>query len=145
MMKKTLTFLFLGLVLISYSQNEGAFFYFNNNGGIYFDQCTGNETPLFDGQSSSANLDSNNSSISDKFGNLLFYSDGLTVFGNDHVALPNGGGLSGNGNSLILPKPGNENLYYIFTVDLSSTSSNGMEYSVIDRTLNNQNGDIIAS
>lgn len=145
MMKKTLTFLFLGLVLISYSQNEGAFFYFNNNGGIYFDQCTGNETPLFDGQTSSANLDSNNSSISDKFGNLLFYSDGLTVFGNDHVALPNGGGLSGNGNSLILPKPGNENLYYIFTVDLSSTSSNGMEYSVIDRTLNNQNGDIIAS
>ncbi len=83
-------------------------------------------------------------SVSNPAGQLLFYSDGITVWGANNVAMPNGTGLLGSISSsqsaLIVPHPGNINIYYLFT----TSDMNGPRYSVIDMTLNGGFGDIIS-
>ena len=73
-------------------------------------------------------------------GQLLFYTDGITVYNRNHVTMTNGTGLMGNfsstQSSIIVPHPGQSNLYYIFTVD-DVGGANGMRYSVVDM---NQSG-----
>jgi hypothetical protein len=66
------------------------------------------------------------SSISDKNGALLFYTNGQTVWNKNHEIMDNGSNLSGDPNntqsSIIIPKPNDENTYYIFgTRETSST------------------------
>ena len=82
------------------------------------------------------------STISDQAGNLLFYSNGLKVWNKLHEIMPNGDSIDGNyvtnQNSIIIPKPANESIYYLFTIDTS-----GFKYSIIDISLNNGFGDVI--
>ena len=77
--------------------------------------------------------------ISDKDGNLLFYTDGMTVWNKNHSIMQNGTGLMGAPSSsqsgIIVPKPGSNNLYYIFTVPFE-TDPGGLRYSIVDMTLN---------
>lgn len=88
--------------------------------------------------------------ISDKNGNLLFYSDGFSVWNKNHVLMPNGKSLiSATGSplsqeSLIVPKPGSETIYYLFTVNpYNGQASSGLYYSIIDLSLNNGLGDVV--
>lgn len=78
------------------------------------------------------------SSISDTRGNLLFYSDGITVWNANNAVMLNGTGLQGDKSStqsaLIVPNPDNEDLYYIFTVD-DRGGAGGLRYSEVDITL----------
>ncbi|MCF6295552.1 MAG: T9SS type B sorting domain-containing protein, partial [Flavobacteriaceae bacterium] len=87
------------------------------------------------------------STISDANGNLLFYSDGTTVWNRNHQVMPNGNGLFGDSSStqsaLVVPKPDDPNIYYIFTVDNFVDGNNfGLNYSVIDMTLDGGLGDV---
>jgi gliding motility-associated-like protein len=87
------------------------------------------------------------STISDGNGNLLFYTNGQTVWNKNHTIMSNGTGLSGGASSmetLILPKPGSTTLYYIFTVD-EVGGSGGLRYSLVDMTLAGGNGGVVAS
>lgn len=83
--------------------------------------------------------------ISDVEGNLLFYTDGVTVWNRLHQPMPNGTGLWGQfystQSALIVPKPGNPALYYIFTTDNQADYPNYrpelhncacLAYSVVD-------------
>lgn len=101
-------------------------------------------------------LDTNNviysyeacSVISDTSGNLLFYTNGDTVWDRTHNIMPNGTGLMGCNSSsqgaLIVPKPNDNNIYYIFTTDCSENSgNNGLRYSIVDISLNGGIGDIV--
>ena len=85
------------------------------------------------------------SSICDINGNLLFYTDGNTVWDRRHKVMPNGTGLFANPSStqsaVIVPKPGSSTLYYIFTTDWYS-GANGLCYSIVDMTLNSGWGNI---
>lgn len=90
--------------------------------------------------------------MSDTAGNLLFYTDGDTVWDRRHIMMPNGYGLLGKcldiGNSsaqvLIVPYPGKNNLYYIFTTDCAENFGvAGLNYSIIDMNMNNGFGDVI--
>lgn len=57
-----------------------------------------------------------NASISDDFGNLLFYTDGNTVWNKNNGVMPLGTNISYNPLAiLILPNLGNPNQYFIFT------------------------------
>lgn len=75
------------------------------------------------------------SSMSTPTGGLLFYSNGQTVWGNNHLALSNGTGLSGDASakrsSIIVPKPpvipGDPTEYYIFY----TTAAHNLMYAVI--------------
>lgn len=85
--------------------------------------------------------------ISDKNGNLLFYSDGVTVWNKNHEQISYGGALKGNNSSarsaIIIPKPHSNRYYYCFTIDaFERTPRNGLRYSIIDVLGDNRNGAI---
>ncbi|GGK12001.1 hypothetical protein GCM10007962_02800 [Yeosuana aromativorans] len=96
------------------SQNETNNWYFGNEAGLSFNN--GRQTVLTDGK---MNTVAGCSSISDRFGNLLFYTNGKDVWNKDHVLMENGSNLAGDPNntqsSIIIPKPNDDNVYYIFT------------------------------
>jgi|GEM_PF-3179883 len=88
--------------------------------------------------------------ISDNNGDLLFYTDGMQVWDKNHNRMPNGWGLYGHSSSsqsgVIVPYPGNSNMFYIFTVDAiweSKDYNKGFRYSIVDLTKNNGFGDVV--
>ncbi|MFD1292558.1 T9SS type B sorting domain-containing protein [Lutibacter holmesii] len=145
-MNKLLILLLFLLPTLSFSQKEAAIWYFGQYAGLDFN--SGVPVVLTDGQ-----IDTYEgcATICDFTGNLLFYTDGVTVWAKNHSIMPNGTRLLGNTSStqsaIIIPRPNNPNIYYIFTVDDNPTglSSNGINYSTIDLTLNGGLGDVIAS
>ena len=76
---------------------------------------------------------------SDNSGNLLFYTSGTTVYNQAHSTMSNGTGLNGSGtpcqSSLILKQPGNNNNYFIFTVQDVNSPIQGAYYSIVDMNL----------
>ena len=80
--------------------------------------------------------------MSDKNGNLLMYTDGTSVYDKTHSQMPNGFGLQGDYTStqsaLIVPAPGSNSLYYIFTTAYFKDAF----YNIVDMTLNNGKGDV---
>ena len=109
----------------SFSQSEASHWYFGNGAGLIFDSNAGSVAST-NAASSTINTSEGCSSISDFNGNLLFYTDGRNVWDKNHNVMPNanyslGTGLMGDPSStssgLIIPRPGNINQYYVFTVD----------------------------
>lgn len=137
MKKIVLLFICIFTNLYSYSQNEAANWYFGYGGGIKFNQLANTVAPVNDGQ-----LFTNEgcASISDDTGSLLFYTDGTSIWNKNHVLMQNGFGLLGDSSStqsaIIVPKPNDPNIYYVFTVDNALDGLNfGLNYSEIDMTL----------
>lgn len=138
-MKKILSLVLLVTSFGLYAQQEASNWYFGENAGIRFDAAAGTVTALTDGQ---LNTREGCSSISDANGNLLFYSDGTTVYNRNHSVMLNGNGLLGNPSStqsaIIVAKPNDPTIYYIFTVDTNFPASqpdDGLNYSEVDMTL----------
>lgn len=158
-MKYSVLFIYILLffTIPSYSQKEAANWYFGVKAGLDFN--SGSPVTLTNGQLNTAE---GCTTISDKNGNLLFYTDGSIVYDKSHQTMPNGYGLLGHNSStqsaIIVPKPNNPNLYYIFTVDQplpanvddnplnnEDPPNNGLNYSLVDLRLNNGLGDISIS
>lgn len=117
--------------------------YFGNRAGIDFSSgiaVADTNSKFYGGEGAAA--------ISDTSGNLLFYTNGITVWNSNHDTMPNGTGLLGGASStqaaLIVPNPGNKEQYYIFTSD-NYPPNNGYRYSIVDMTLDSGYGDIITS
>ena len=152
--KSLLVFAILLLATPSFSQKEAANWYFGDRAGLDFN--SGSPVALTNGQ---LNTPEGCATISDKNGNLLFYTDGSYVYDKSHQIMPNGSGLLGHRSStqsaIIVPKPNNPYIYYIFTVDQPLAANvddnplndedppnNGLNYSQVDMRLNNGLGDI---
>jgi hypothetical protein len=141
---------FIVFVLIIFSQNvsgqkESNYWYFGQGAGIVFNGST--PTALTDGAMNSLE---GCASISSSNGQLLFYSDGTTVWNKNHQVMTNGTGLWGNNDasqsSLIIKQPLSNNLYYIFTIAHQAGywgGYGGISYSVVDINLQGGNGAII--
>ncbi|WP_375238814.1 T9SS type B sorting domain-containing protein [Aurantibacter sp.] len=134
---KTNAFFIITFTLITLNltaQRQAANWYFGDKAGINFD-INNTVTPLNNGELSTIE---GCTSISSEAGNLLFYTDGKIVYNSSHDIMSNGSGLLGDSSSsqsaLIVPKPEDPNIYYIFTVGASS-SVLGLNYSVVDMTL----------
>ncbi|AUS03997.1 T9SS type B sorting domain-containing protein [Pseudotamlana carrageenivorans] len=145
-MGKKLLLLLCLVYFTAFSQNEAANWYFGYNSGIRFDSANNTVNALHDGK---LNTIEGCTSISDEFGNLLFYTNGISVWNKNHEVMPNGYGLFGDPSSaqsaIIIPKPNNQNIYYVFTVDDSRNISGikfGFNYSIVDLTLHGGLGDI---
>jgi PKD repeat protein len=116
------------------AQNEFSKWYFGYNAGLDF--TTSPPTILTNGALYSPE---GVATISDGSGNLLFYTDGLTIYNNTHVPMSNGTGLFSNTSmtqaGMIVKQPGNSNLYYVFTVLVGQNVNSGARYSVVDMNL----------
>lgn len=145
--------LFIMLSLLTYTsltaQKEANIWYYGQQAGLNFNVIP--PTPLFDGA-----ITSNESSavMADKrTGSLLFYTDGIKVWNKSHRVMPNGNGLlaaitTSTQGALIVPAPGNDNLFYIFTVAAPNYyvfTTPGLFYSVIDMQADRGQGDVIDS
>lgn len=151
-LRKILTLLLVvsmaGSPFVVFAQQEASNWVFGVGGGLDFSCSTPQfySTP-FDGLEGGA-------VISSADGDLLFFTDGNVVWSRDYQIMPNGhdlGGLcAGYGNyasssqsALIIPHPGESNLYYIFTTDCTEDGfAAGLRYSVVDLSLNGGMGDV---
>ncbi len=85
----------------------------------------------------------------DANGDLLFYTSGDSAWNRNHQMLVNGFGLKsperiGWTTSVIVPHPGDGQLYYIFKLNFDfSTTSVGMDYAVVDMSGDNGLGMVI--
>ncbi len=129
---------------VSAQNKQAAIWYFGKNAGLDFN--TNPPTLLTDGQ---INTLEGSSVASDENGNLLFYTDGVTVWTKNHQIMPNGSGLYGHTSStqsaMIVKHNSTPNLYYIFTTSAADIGSNGFCYSVVDINQNNGFGIILPS
>src|SRR5680860_458472 len=125
----------------SHAQREAANWYFGDKAGLTFN--SGLPVAL---QNGNLQTSEGSAAISDLNGNLLFYTDGRTVYNRQHSIMPNGMGLMGDDSSsqsaIIVPKPLNPGIYYIFTVDRPDYSLQandpieGVNYTEVDMSLN---------
>jgi gliding motility-associated-like protein len=154
MKKKLLLLITILAATTSFAQKEAAIWYFGEKAGLDFN--SGSPVSITNGK---IITNEGCASISDKNGNILFYTDGSIVYNKSHQAMPNGNGLLGHKSStqsaIIVPKPNNPYVYYIFTVDQplpdnvddnllndEDPPNNGLNYSEIDLRLDNGLGDI---
>jgi gliding motility-associated-like protein len=127
------------------AQNQANIWYFGYNGETGLDFNNNPPTILRNGKISTAE---GTAVMADSSGNLLFYTDGITVYDRNHNIIETGlfGHESSTQSALIVPHPGNENLYLIFTTDVSEwgeKTNRGLNYSVLDMRLNNGMGGIV--
>lgn len=115
-------------------EQTGNFWYFGNNAGIDF-----NENPPLALNDGAQNAPEGTATVSDANGDLLFYTDGETVYNRNHAVMPGGndinrGGTNGSTQSAIIVQfPGDETMYYIFTTDaVFGDGTYNMRYSVVD-------------
>ncbi|MFD2513778.1 YncE family protein [Pontibacter locisalis] len=124
----------------TFAQGEKNNWYFGKGAGMIFSGDTAQAT------SSRLFTEEGSAVWSDKDGNLVLYTNGITVWNRDHKVMPNGNGLMGGKSStqsaLILPKPGSDNIYYIFTTDIQA-QSDGLRYSIVDMNKDNGKGDLV--
>jgi gliding motility-associated-like protein len=150
-MKNFITSLFASLFFLllntsAFAQGEGNNWIFGNDAGLNFstDPPTIISNPDFDILTYEGCA-----SISNQAGELLFYTDGRTVWNSETDIMLNGDNLLGNKSAtqsaVVVPNPGNPDLYYIFTVDaLTNDLSNGFRYSLLNLTLDDGLGGIDA-
>ncbi|MBL7745155.1 MAG: gliding motility-associated C-terminal domain-containing protein [Chitinophagaceae bacterium] len=121
-------------------QKEANVWYFGRFLGLDFN--SGAAVPLNNGQ---LNTTEGVATISDVNGNLLFYTEGTTIWNRLHQVMPNGTGLFGSFTStqsaIIVPKIGDTTRYYVFTVD-AQAGPRGLTYSVVNMTLDGGRGDV---
>jgi len=134
-----------------YSQGENNVWTFGNHNGLNFNSGA----PVFF-QSSNVSLEGC-ASVSDAAGNLLFYSNGNTVWDALGAVMPNGNGIQGNGMGMGIPgscaqgvaiarSVANNDQYYLFVLDAAEDGGPGyLRYSVVDMSLNGGNGDVLAT
>lgn len=134
MLRKFLPFYLFFLFIISFSygfsQKEFYRWYFGNGAGLDF-----SAGPPFALTNGKLYTEEGCASVSDANGNLLFYTNGIQVWDRNHQLLPNGtglaGGISSTQSAIILPMPGSDRQYYIFTV-AEKAGPAGLSYSIVD-------------
>lgn len=143
-MRHFFTFLLCLCFSATFAQSRDQNWYFGGNAGLRFNAAPAAPTVLSDGQLFSYEA---NATMSDASGNLLLYTNAVTVWDRTHTPMPGGplvGGFqSASQGALILPAPGNPKQYYIFVVDAAENGfAAGLHYSIVDMTLRNGLGDL---
>jgi PKD repeat protein len=135
--KSSLTMALSLVVFTLFGQGgEGSNWYFGNYAGLTF--CGGAPVALTNG---ALTTNEGCASISDPNCNILFYTDGISVWNANHTVMSNtlntspggvlGGDPSATQSGVIVPVPMNPQFYVIFTVD-ANIGSNGCRYSVVN-------------
>lgn len=144
-LSKPLSFL-LFFALFSFAQNQNNQWRFGDFGGINF-----NTNPPTSVTNSAINTTEGCASIADRnTGELLFYTNSVTIWNANNVPMQNGTGLFGDPSlssttaAVIIPKPNSNTLYYVVTIN-QTTPNQGIHYSLVDMSLNNGLGGVVTS
>jgi hypothetical protein len=137
---KILTVALLFFTVNGYSQLENSYWYFGYKAGLNFNN--NNTTVLSDGETEYD--DFSTVTVSNTNGELLFYTDGRSVWNKNHVKMPYGNNsMNGSQRTVsVVPFPGDINKYYIFTIGIIGTEYR-YYYSIVDMSLDNNLGNII--
>ncbi|MBK8805836.1 MAG: hypothetical protein IPO21_03940 [Bacteroidales bacterium] len=123
-----------------FAQNEANIWYFGHYVGMDF-----NYSPPKSLLTTTLSTDEGCSVACDENGDLLFYTDGITVWNKQHLPMPNGFNLLGNPSStqsgLIVALPNSNDVFYVFTVD-DKQMLQGLHYSIVDLKLEGGLGDV---
>lgn len=122
-----------------FSQGEDNIWYFGFSAGVDFNFSP--PTAL-----TNANINSNEgcASVCNKNGEILFYSNGETIWNTVYDTMQNGGGLLGHTSTsqgvIIVPKPRDPDIYYVFTNSSDNTipvinKDSTLRYSIVDMSL----------
>ncbi|PKP31385.1 MAG: hypothetical protein CVT99_09575 [Bacteroidetes bacterium HGW-Bacteroidetes-16] len=135
-MKYSITlYVLLGVAVSVFGQENAMVWYFGDRAGLDFNE--GNPIVLSDGI---MRAEAGCASMCDQQGQLLFYTNGNKVWNRNHELMANGDSLHGsqlrNQNSVIVPKPLSDSLYYLFTV-IDSDSLQSFSYSIVNINLEN--------
>ncbi|MCD4773260.1 MAG: gliding motility-associated C-terminal domain-containing protein [Bacteroidales bacterium] len=129
------------MTVISFSQERAMVWYFGDHSGIDFK--SGEPQVLVDGV---LKAEAGCACICDENGNILFYTNGKKVWNRNHQIMTNGDSLNGsqlvNQNSVIVPKPLSDSIYYLFTLNDYDTLR-GFNYSVINMNLEEGLGKLV--
>lgn len=126
------------------AQKEANNWFFGDKAGLSF--SSGTPVAL---AGSAMTTNEGSAVMSDQNGNLLFYTDGVTIRNKTHQPMPNGTGLLGHSSAtqsaIIVPWPGKAcQKYFVFTVGAVESNTNvNLRYSVVDMTLAGGLGDVI--
>jgi hypothetical protein len=147
---KIITMVLILLPLLCFPQKQGNQWCFGDSAGI---DWTDPENPQT--FKSASRYRGSCASIADSSGNLLFYcanieGDGLIcpsfqlnhIYNRNHEVMESGDCLPGGGwytEHTIIPMPGNDSLYYVFSVD----SRYSISYNVVDMNANEGLGKVI--
>jgi gliding motility-associated-like protein len=139
--------LILGLALFGTSGSvaqQNNIWYFGRKAGLNFNQA-GNQPIPATLTNSAMSADEGCASICNHQGEILFYTNGITVYNRDHEVMANGTGLMANISTLqgviIVPVGSNDSIFYIFTADaVENNFANGYRYSIVDMHLDNGKG-----
>lgn len=134
---------------MAYAQDRsGTHWYFGHRAGLTF--TSGAVEVLADGQ---LRTNEGCATVSDPVtGDLLFYTDGVTVWNRLHDVMPNGinlnGDVSTSQSALIVPVPGSSTQYYIFNAAPVTTNDLRdrcfcLYYSIVDISRDAGFGDVI--
>ncbi|HYV92189.1 MAG TPA: hypothetical protein VE978_10415, partial [Chitinophagales bacterium] len=114
MTRKILFLVCLSFSIHAFAQHETDNWYFGSYAGVSFSSgvpVAFAGSPLYTNEGSAA--------LSDSDGNLLFYSDGYSIWDRTNTLMPNGTMLNGSStctqSALFVPYPGSDSLYYLFT------------------------------
>lgn len=117
--------------------------YFGNGAGIDFNPLPDNPAVPIDGP---LQTPEGTSVISDRNGQVIFSTDGSTVYDKLNQVISPPGGIGGNNTSsqsaLIIPVPGDETLFYIFTTQEVEGGTFELRYSLFDLKKRNGLGEL---
>lgn len=147
MKRPLLIFILLSCILAGFGQssNEANMWVFGRRAGLNFNFPTGPQ-PNMEVADDFIYAQEGCASIASSSGELLFYTDGQTIWNKNHVHMEGGEGLLGHYSStqsgIIVPKPEDPNTYYVFTVPYMGDPV-GLKYSVVDITQNGGLGKVV--
>jgi len=139
----------VGLLLLALpaaAQLQASQWYFGNQAALNFNTPSGAPVPL---ATSAMIAPEGCSSRADSLGNLLFYTNGETVWNRQHQVMANGTGLGVSGmfttsatQILIVPLPGSNRIFYIF-IPPDQNSRQPLTYSLVDMSQQNGLGEVV--
>jgi len=128
-----------------FAQGEWNNWYFGNKAGLNFQP-----NPPSVLLNSGLNYQGGIAVVSDSSGQLLFYSNGFRIYNRNHTLMLNADGLAGIMGPFLqtvyaAPFIDDANKYYVFTITTNPTTGEfGLFYSVVDMTLDNGLGGVVA-
>lgn len=133
-------------------QKENRIWYFGggcstSGGGAGIDFNSGSPVALLN----SVMIQTEGSAVqSNRYGQLLFYTNGLIIYDRTHNAMLNGTGIGGSTSSeqtsVIIPFVNDSTKFYVFAQDGKPTGSGtGLHYSIVDMSLNAGLGGVTAT